>query len=543
MSRTTAIAQVIGDRILCTVKIPSGKSVVISGTLDSENPSVEGYEQLRTNQALIGNAWAYALQTALRVSLPIEEEQKVAAKMAKAHQGITVWIAEYIEDLTEELRTGWCSSCITHSEHRRVKRPIGVLPTWLCVTCGSPTVPCGIPKCDNMASKNFKIGQDRKYCAEHRHDIPSFVRADHSIDSLTDYKEFMTYDKPNFGRITKIVGVGTLGALLFWPLAIIAAPAIGGAAGVLVGGYSGAAATSFGLAWIGGGAIATGGLGMAGGTMIVTALGTALGGGISASIANSYVQQDKSFHFEMLKGGIGVPVVVCSGFLTESGTGWTEWKRIITTRYPDSPVYRVHWGAKELRDIGFVSRDGVVKGSLTLIAQRLAAQANKIAAMKLGPWTPLLALTSIAKNPWHLAKSRADKTGVILADVLARTTDGPFVLVGHSLGARVMTVAAQTLGTKHDTPKIEAVQLLGNAAGAKISWEPMAKSASGKIFNYFSRNDKVLKIIYPVAQGGQSAAGYTGFDLPERASGKIQNFDESERVRGHSEYQQIVVLR
>ncbi|MBH0776633.1 coiled-coil domain-containing protein [Nocardia bovistercoris] len=59
----------------------------------------------------------------------------------------------------------------------------------------------------------------------------------------------------------------------------LAAPAIAGAYGALVLGYSGAVATSAGLAAIGGGSIAAGGLGMAGGAAIITGLGGAAGAG------------------------------------------------------------------------------------------------------------------------------------------------------------------------------------------------------------------------------------------------------------------------
>ena len=63
----------------------------------------------------------------------------------------------------------------------------------------------------------------------------------------------------------------------------------------------------------------------------------------------------------MLQGGPGVPVVVCNGFLSENGKGWGEWQDIITTRYPDSPVYRVHWGAKELKDLGVLGGGGAAR--------------------------------------------------------------------------------------------------------------------------------------------------------------------------------------
>lgn len=64
----------------------------------------------------------------------------------------------------------------------------------------------------------------------------------------------------------------------------LAAPIIGGAIGAAMG-LSGAAATSAGLAFLGGGAIAAGGAGMAGGTLAIIGGGAILGGvgGLTAS--------------------------------------------------------------------------------------------------------------------------------------------------------------------------------------------------------------------------------------------------------------------
>ena len=97
----------------------------------------------------------------------------------------------------------------------------------------------------------------------------------------------------------------------------MAAPLIGGFIGTTIGGYSGAAATSYGLALLGGGSVAAGGFGMAGGTAVVAAVGASLGGVVGAGLTNAYVSEDKSFRIEKLKDGPGVAVVVCSGFLTE----------------------------------------------------------------------------------------------------------------------------------------------------------------------------------------------------------------------------------
>ena len=66
----------------------------------------------------------------------------------------------------------------------------------------------------------------------------------------------------------------------------IAAPAIGAAIGGSMG-LTGAAATSAGLAWLGGGSIASGGVGMAGGTALLTMLGGAGIGGATGLTAQA----------------------------------------------------------------------------------------------------------------------------------------------------------------------------------------------------------------------------------------------------------------
>ena len=168
------------------------------------------------------------------------------------------------------------------------------------------------------------------------------------------------------------------------------APAIGGAVGTLVSSYSGAAATSYGLALLGGGSLAAGGLGMAGGALVVAALGGALGGALGASVANAYLREDKSFHIDLLQEGQGVPVVVCDGFLSEGGTGWGEWPTIVARRFPDPPVYRVHWGAKELRDLGILAGFGAVKvaGPAALKQAALAATTTRPTTMSSSTCTP-----------------------------------------------------------------------------------------------------------------------------------------------------------
>lgn len=541
MPKPTVVARLLeGDRLQCQISSPWGLTLTLAGsTTDVEPEVIEGAEQLSGNRALVDNAWAFAKFTHLKVSLPSPEEQKRAEQLADAHHATAEWLADLADDVTHETASGWCSGCFAAAEHRKVRMPAGRLPAYVCSNCGSGTLPCAGPGCDNMAVRGRGGVRLPRYCAEHRHDIPGFEKAQTTIDSLSDYEEFLEFDKPNLSRMTKLVGVSLAGLAVGGPFGTIASEAIGGAVGTLVGGYTGAAASSYGLALLGGGSLAAGGIGMAGGTLVVAGCSAALGGALGASVTNAYIREDSSFHIEMLRGGSGVPVVVCNGFLSESGKGWGEWKEIVTQRYPDSPVYRVHWGAKELKNLGIFTSAAAVKGAGPAALQQAALAATKSGAKKLGPIAPLLVAAEFAKNPWHVAKVRANKTGIALADLLARTDIESYVLVGHSLGARAMAVAAQALGTKADAPRIQAAHLLGAAIGAESDWGTLTDGVDDHVYNYHSTNDGVLRYVYKAVQGGQAAAGFEGF-VPSPP--KVRNIDVSDSVKGHSDYHTEVEL-
>ncbi|MDQ7993427.1 MAG: DUF726 domain-containing protein [Propionicimonas sp.] len=564
-----------GGRLEVAVVSDQGAQLVLTGDPTDVKPSVtEGSELLGKNPALVSNAWAFGklwydantrsnagvLAAATREERKIvEKEDREFRKATEAradHYAKTArWIADVADDLSQlEPKVGWCSSCFTKTAHLKSNRPAGQLPVYVCQGCGSPTLGCVAPGCPNMAVRERGAVRIPMYCAEHRHGIPGFEKSQGTIGELHDYEDFLAYDQPDLSKATKIAAVGIAGLALGAPLALFAAPAIGGAIGSLgaFGGLTGAAATAHGLALLGGGSLAAGGLGMAGGTAVVTAVGAAVGGSLGASVSNAYVREDKSFRIELLRpGGGGVPVVVANGFLTDGpGAKWGGWKRMVDARYPDSPVYRVHWGAKELKDLGIFLVGVAGKAGGAAAARTAAALATKVGAKVVGrAVAPALVAVSLAKNPWHVAKSRADKTGVIVGDLLARTGSPSFVLIGHSLGARVVAVAAQVLGTKHDSPRLEAVHLLGAAIGAKGDWTSLAASVDEGVYTYYSGGDNVLRLLYKAAQGWRTAAGQTGFVAAPGTvlSQKIVNVDVSGRVSsvvlGHFEYQDKVDLR
>ena len=539
MSKSEILFRVLdGERMQCEIVSPRGYRLMLSGS-NTDNEPVIGEGILGDNRALVTNAWAFALAKYSAVTLPDEDLQKAAEKRARGFKKVATWIADLAEDLTDEEKYGWCSSCFGQHTHRKVKRSLGQPPAYICGGCGSPTVPCASPVCKNMAVREEGAVRVQRYCAEHRHEIPGFEKADRKMGALNDYEEFLKYEKPDFARAVKVVGLAGAGMAVATPFAVIAAPAVGGAVGALLGGYSGAVATNFGLAFLGGGAIAAGGLGMAGGTAVITALGAALGGVLGGSVMNAYVREDKSFHIEMLQDGQGIPVIVCNGFLSETGVGWGEWREIIQERYSDSPVYRVHWGARELKHLGILGGSGAAKFFGGAALKDAAARAAKAGAKRLGPIAPALVAADLAKNPWHVAKNRAEKTGVILADLLARTEEESYVLVGHSLGARAMVVTAQTMASKKDGPRVQAMHLLGAAIGGKSDWSGLTAVVDDAVYNYHSTNDGVLKFAYAASQPGEMAAGFLGF---KPANSKLQNIDVSNQVKGHSQYHKNIRL-
>ncbi|MCK8467826.1 TMCO4 family protein [Microbacterium sp. KSW4-16] len=554
-----------GTRLRVEVVSDQGATLSLTGELEELEPIVEIGGVLGENPALRSNMWSYAKAwyvahtvsnaDALSIANPaaqkaalklVDDTRRIAQKRADSYAKTAQWIADVADDLSQlDVETAWCSSCFSKAQHRKSNRPGGQLPVYVCQGCGSPTLPCVAVGCENMAVRERGALRIPQFCAEHRHDISGFEKAQGTIGELHDYEEYLRYEKPNFDKTSKIAVGSAAAVAVAVPLALLAAPAVGGAIGSLgmFGGLSGAAATSHGLALLGGGSLALGGLGMAGGTAVVTAVGAAVGGALGASVANAYLREDRSFRIELLRPGRGgVPVLVANGFLTD-GTGekWGGWKKIVNDRYPDSPVYRVYWGAKELRDFGVLGAGALGKAGGTVAAKAAAATATKAGAKILGNIVgPAMIATDLVKNPWHVAKSRADKTGVIVGDLLARTDAESYVLIGHSLGARVMVVAAQTLGTKPGGPRIQSAHLLGAAIGAKSNWDGLTAAVDDVVYGYHSTTDNVLKYVYKTAQAGETAAGLHGFK-PD--SSKLQNVDVSAQVKTHFDYQDNVELR
>ena len=540
MSTSSLTFTPVGARgMTCELITSRGWQLRASGHLDEALPTLRGRRELKANRVITTNVWAFACQEKERRIARQQERRAAYAKRAADHKSMACNVADLVECAGEQVRDGWCSACYTNGHHRKVDAGLSI-PTYLCLACGAATLTCAAPRCSNMATRNFGQVRIPRYCAEHRHDIPSFERGNARIKDLTDYQDLLRYEKKNLARNAKLAGSAVLAAGAMSGVGLAAAPLVGGAIGTMVGGYSGAAATSYGLAFLGGGSLAAGGFGMAGGTVVVAAVASGLGGIMGAGVTNAYVREDKSFAIEKLKAGRGVPILVCSGFLTEGTSGWGDWERIVAQRYPTSPVYRVHWGAEDLKALSSVLTGGARKAAVAFAVRNAAMGAGKVAAKKASPIGSALIAVDLVKNPWFRARQRANKTGVIVADLIARTKFDEVVLIGHSLGARAMICAAEAVGTKPGAPAVKEMHLLGAAIGAKSDWSRLNQAVVGTVYNYYSSNDKVLRFFYSLAQGGDPAAGYSGMASSLKG---IKNVDVTKKVPGHSDYCREVGLK
>lgn len=530
------------DAFECRLHTRRGAELRLFPMENNADPLPEGDVALAGNPAVVTNLWAFGVQENLYRRARAADKRKSHRKQADRYAKQALGVANLVEQGGTKIRVGWCSACFTNSQHQRVSGVPGPPPAFLCQACGAPTARCAAPHCANMATRDVGRAAVPRYCAEHRHDIPSFERMNQRLASIADYSSVLAYDTQDFAKITKVVGGVVLGAIVIAPTAFLAAPAIGGAIGAsaLGGSLSGAAAVSHGLAMVGGGSLAAGGLGMAGGTVVITAVGGGLGGAMGAATTSAYVKDDKSFGIQQVREGTGTPVLLANGFLTEGRDDWTAWRDLVTRRYPEAPVYVVHWGSKERKELGALIATGAGKAAVAKLTGRMAASGSRRAAAKVPFLGGLLIAGDLLANPWHVAKNRADMTGAVLADILARTEGERFILIGHSLGGRVMATTARLLGTRRGAPRLETVHLLGAAVPSKGDWRTLNDSVSDRVWNYHSTKDQVLHWLYRYAQFGSAAAGSVGFGSKFQ---RIADRNVTLTVAGHTAYFEGLNLR
>jgi hypothetical protein len=377
-------------------------------------------------------------------------------------------------------------------------------------------------------------------CAEHDGSVRDFTKQDIRLACLSEFEQIRRRRKLHLKRAANVAGGVIGGVAVFCPISYLLAPgfaAMLGSAGMLgaastgtaISTLSGAALTSASLAAIGPG-------GMTGGVVLLTAAGSALGGRDGAAIAGNYFGAVKDFNITKCREGEGPALIFVNGFLSQKDADATDWLDATKKRYPNNPAYLVTWEASSMSYFGnLAAAKAGPKAVESAVGKLMSRQTWSTRSIK-HPLRWLSLVTGLLGNKWHGSMVKSQMTGLILADLIARTDhkDG-FVLMGHSLGARVIHSLLSALSTTDNT-YIKDVFLLGGAVdGTKEdTWGEIARAVDGNIYNVYSKRDDVLSLLYRGANAFLSQP--IGLRRIRTAEPNIYNFDASSIVDGHMKH-------
>lgn len=154
---------------------------------------------------------------------------------------------------------------------------------------------------------------------------------------------------------------------------------------------------------------------------------------------------------------------------------------------------------------------------------------------------PVAAYRWPSDTDWETAKRNAEDAGQNLAKwarKYQRDYDTTIRLVGHSLGARVVTVAVEEFDSYGRV--FPSVALLGgaiddDAPSMEGRWGGNIEAAAGQYTNYFSENDEILDDWYQTYEWDE-AVGESGLEPGTTPPENYTDVDETEDVLHHCDY-------
>lgn len=427
----------------------------------------------------------------------------------------------------------WCSWCHNQTTHTLVKKKYLSRNEFKCSVCSNFTVQCRF--CKNMAAykssaknngnfiKSFKDRWANELCAEHNGSIANFEKLNHRIKDLEDYEDLFKNSKWNIARTGKITVGIVAGTAIFGPLTYIAAPGMASALGL-----SGILRT------LGTNSI----IRSLSSTAILTATGAAIGATQGGVISNNYFGAVKNFKITKIKDGAGPSLIFINGFLSQKDQDSKDWINSVSTKYPSNPYYSVSWESKSLYEMGRLIIKSAGGKSFIKFITRLMKNRHRVFAKKINPLNWAFTGSELIGNPWHASMVKASMTGILIADLIARTENqNGYILMGHSLGSRVIYYLLKALSDKKKS-LIKDVFLLGGAVDRKDTdgWRMALKAVNGNLINCYSLNDNTLKFLYRGANALLSSPiGLGEIELNDK---KIINKNVSSIIGGHMEYKE-----
>lgn len=264
----------------------------------------------------------------------------------------------------------------------------------------------------------------------------------------------------------------------------------------------------------------------------------------------------KHFKIKKIQSGIEPSIICIDGFLSEDYKNpESDWEQLFKL-YPDNSIFHVEWESDKLKALAIktvavsavlrnLGRAATVSGTIGLTGAvglgigglgslGLASSALPVAALTLGP----------VLRSWSVACTNAEKTGELLSEII-KCTNKEYILIGHSLGSRVIHSCLSNLRINNHS-FIKEVHLLGGAVdipitkegkSSKTDWNGINKIVSGKIYNYYSDGDDVLKYFYRVAQRMKFSFGEPiGINKIEFLGVENEEAKKDNKSIGHMEY-------
>lgn len=343
-------------------------------------------------------------------------------------------------------------------------------------------------------------------------------------------------------RRWKVGLAGLAGAVAIGVTGGLAAPLVASAIGTVMGGIGLGATAAAGL------------LGTLGGSgVVVGSLFGAYGYGMGGRMMEKYAREVEDFAFlEMrrwqrrgTRGGgeqsrseakgeerrLRVTVGV-SGWLGEEKDVVKPWRSLGR----QSEVFALRWELEALIEMG-KSLESMVSSVAWTVATREIIVRTAFASLMFAMWP--IALAGIVDNPFSVAKSRADKAGLVLADALINKAQGerPVTLIGYSMGARLIYSCLTSLAECRAFGLVESVVLIGTPAPSDASvWRAIRSVVAGRLVNVYSEKDFVLAYLYRTSS---IQFGVAGLEEVENVKG-VENVDVTAIVSGHMRYPRLI---
>ncbi|OZJ03006.1 hypothetical protein BZG36_04677 [Bifiguratus adelaidae] len=347
--------------------------------------------------------------------------------------------------------------------------------------------------------------------------------ADEQIIGFRSEKERNARNKEGRKKRLLMVGLATIGGGLVLGLSAgLMAPVIGAGIGAIFTTVGVTGTSAF--------------LGGTGGIALITTGATLTGGRIAAKKMGNRTKGVSIFEIITYKETKRVSAVV-------SVSGWlalpTYEEAVYAFMNIDESLgdhMSLFWEPELLTELGSAFKIIATEVLTQAIQQALG---HTMMGMLLAGLAWPMALTKIGyliDNPWANALDRARVAGLILADTLMNRNLGarPIILVGYSLGSRVIFYALLELARLNAFGIVQDVFIFGTPVSAtNKEWRECATAVSGRFVNGYARNDWMLGFLFRASTGGLGrVAGLRPLSKVER----IENFDCTEYVTGHLTY-------